>query len=383
MKKILAVLVSALFLAGCASSSKELETGDYDAALKKSAKKIKKNPSKYEEVDIFQDAYRMANKRDNADIARLKQQGNPANWAQIYRIYTRLKQHQDLALSLPPVGVTFEEKDYTNDLLEAKSGAANYAYSQGEELMAKGDQMSARKAHAKYSEAKGYLPDFRDVDAKIALAKQMGMTNVFYRVENLSGVVVPNEMIGNLQAMEVNDLDKGWVNYDNVLDTTKIYQYSAVLSIKQILVSPEQLKESATMEQKKIEDGFDYVLDANGNVTKDTLGNDIKIPKFKTIHCSVLRFIQTKTADVTADLEYRDNLKGTVLKKEPVVAQAVFENKYVTVNGDVNALSPETQKELEAKAMPFPTDDDMLMQAGVTINTTAKQVLVNNKTFLK
>ena len=136
MKKFLAVLLGALIVVGCASSSKELETGDYDAAMKKSAKKIKKNPSKYEEVDIFQDAYRMANKRDNAEINRLKQQGNPANWARIYRLYMSLKSHQDLALSLPPVGVTFEEKDYTEDIESAKTNAASYAYAQGEELMA-------------------------------------------------------------------------------------------------------------------------------------------------------------------------------------------------------------------------------------------------------
>lgn len=382
MKKLIAVFISALFLLACASSSKELETGDYDSAMKKSAKKIKRNPSKFEEVDIFQDAYRMANKRDNAEITRLKQQGNPANWAKIYSLYMKLKSHQDLALSLPPVGVTFEERDYTDDIITAKSNAADYAYSEGEKLLATYDKMDARKAHARYSEAKGYIPNFRDVDAKMAEAKRVGMTNVFYRVENVSGSEMSSEMLLQLQGLEVNDLDKGWVNYDSYIDTTLLYQYSAVLSIKLIEATPDQLKEVTTVEKKEVEDGFNYVLDANGNVTKDSLGNDIKIPKYKVIQCSVTRYNQSKSIRITADLEYRDNMKDAILKKEPVIAQAVFENNYVVVVGDQNALSPETQKELNAKPLPFPTDAGMMTQAGETMKVSTKEILVKNKTFL-
>ena len=61
MRKLLPFLLIAILFAACKSSTKQLERGDYDAALQKSAKKIKRNPSKNaEEVYIFNDAYRMA-----------------------------------------------------------------------------------------------------------------------------------------------------------------------------------------------------------------------------------------------------------------------------------------------------------------------------------
>ncbi len=86
MRSILPFLIITLIFVGCKSASKQLEKGNYDAALQKSAKKIKKNPTKNDdEVWVFNDAYRMATTRDNDAIARLKRKGDPALWEQIYR----------------------------------------------------------------------------------------------------------------------------------------------------------------------------------------------------------------------------------------------------------------------------------------------------------
>ena len=46
MRTILSFLIITFLFTGCKSSSKQLERGDYDAALQKAAKKIKRNPSK-------------------------------------------------------------------------------------------------------------------------------------------------------------------------------------------------------------------------------------------------------------------------------------------------------------------------------------------------
>ncbi|MBL4594196.1 MAG: hypothetical protein JKX68_10330, partial [Flavobacteriales bacterium] len=105
MKKLIPFLIIAILFASCKSSSKQLSTGNYDAAIKKSAKKIRKNPGKFEEVDTFNDAYRMAYDRDNTEVNRLKQEGNPANWGKIYYLYVKMNKHQDIAASLPPVGI--------------------------------------------------------------------------------------------------------------------------------------------------------------------------------------------------------------------------------------------------------------------------------------
>lgn len=383
MKKLLFLFISISFLLACSSSSKKLESGNYDAALKKSAKKIKKSPGKFEEVNTFNAAYKGAYNKDNTELNRLKQQGNPANWSKIYQIYVRMKGRQDLASSLPPVGLDYQERDYDSEILTAKNNATEYAYAKGDELMAKNDRMEARKAYNFYKEAKRYTNDFKDVDQKIDLAKKAGITNVFFRIEDNAEMLVPQEMMQEIQNIDVNDLDKGWVNYDSYIDTTTLYHYSVILSVKLVEVTPDDIAKTHTVEKKEVSDGFDYILDGNGNVKKDSLGNDIKIPKFKTIQCNVTRYHQTKSARISGDIEYYDNASDQLLKKEPIVSESFFENRYVLPLGNIEALSPQTQQELNTKPMPYPYPDALIMQAGEIMKAMSKDILVNNKEFLK
>ncbi len=383
MKKLAPFLILIILIASCKSSSKQLENGNYDAALKKSAKKIKKSPGKFEEVDTFNSAYRLAYEQDNTEVNRLKQLGDPANWSKIYQIYTRMKGRQDLAASLPPVGINYEEHDFTGEIANAKSNATEYAYAKGEELMLKNNRFDARKAFERYSEAMKYNPNYKDVKEKVATAKMAGITNVFFRIEDNTKMLVPQVLMEEIQNIDVNDLDKQWTNYDSYIDTNILYHYSIILNLKLIDVAPDKVAQNTTIENKEVSDGFDYVLDANGNVKKDSLGNDIKIPKYKTITCKVVRFQQNKAAHIAGDLEYYDNATDSKFKSEPIAADALFENRYTIPYGNVEALTPETQKELNTKPIPFPSDEALIMQAGEIIKSMTKEIIVKNKNYLK
>ena len=127
MKRILSLLTIVVFLAACSSSEKKLDRGDYDTALQMAAKKIKRNPGKnYEEVDIFNRAYDGAVKRDKSQLDRWQKQGNPANWKKIYNLYIKMNNREELARSLPPVGIDFDDIDYYQDIQNAKYKNAKY-----------------------------------------------------------------------------------------------------------------------------------------------------------------------------------------------------------------------------------------------------------------
>lgn len=383
MKQIIFSFIIATTLLGCASSSKKYDKGDYDSAMEISAKKIKKDPGKFEEVDIFNDAYRMAYVKDKAEVDRLKGEGNPANWGKIYTIYVRMNHRQELAKTLPPVGIVFEEQDFASEIENAKTKAAEYSYAKGIEQLGKNDKLAARDAHSMFVVAKSYIPTFRDVDEKIAEAKFKGTTNVFFTIEDKSKVVAPKTLMEELQAINVNDLDKDWLNYDNNIDSNRIYHYSIILTMNDILVSPEEMKETITQESKEIEDGFSYVLDANGNVKKDSLGNDIKIPKYKTIHCAIKRVQQRKSARITGNINYYDNVANKLMKAEPITSDALFENFYAVANGDLNALSPQSHKDLQTQPVPFPPSPDLIIQAGNVLKGMTKDIIVKNSGYLK
>ena len=339
MKRTILLFTIAALLFACASSSKKLEKGDYDAAMQISAKKIMKDPGKFEEVDVFNDAYRMANNKDKAEIDRLKQVGDRANWGKIYQLYNNLKRRQELAATLPPVGINYDNEDYTSEIENAKNQAAMYAYEKGNELLQSGNRFEARKAHAFFIEANNYIPNYQDVNERINAAKILGTTNVYFEIADNSGIVAPKAMMDDIQSMNVDELD--------------------------------------------VEDGFDYVLDANGNVTKDSLGNDIKIYKYKTISCTVNRYIQKKAARITANLNYFDNYTNNKIKTEPVVSDALLENQYTIAVGELDSLSTETRKELNTKAVPFPPTEELLIQAGNVMKEMTKTAIVSNKSLIK
>jgi hypothetical protein len=383
MKKIIPFLLIVVLFTSCKSSSKQLEKGDYDAALKKSAKKIKRSPGKFEEVDVFNEAFKLANTRDEEAILRLKKKGEPALWAKIYETYLAMDKRQNLAISLPPVGINFDEKDYTSDIKTARLKAAEYAYAKGSQLLKIDNRFEARKAHARFLEVKRYEKNYKDVDAKLAEAKFKGITNVFFSIEDHSKIVAPQGLIAELQRINMNGLNSTWKNYDTDVDAKKTYHYSIFLNLKLIDVSPEEVKQNMFTESREIEDGFDYALDANGNVKKDTLGNDIKVIRYRTIICNIKEMHQYKTARISGTIDYIDNFNNKLLKSEPITSDAVFEHHYAVANGNLNALKPTTKHRLGIDPLPFPHDEPLILQAGDVLKEIAKNIIVKNKRFLK
>ncbi len=384
MKKLIPFLIIAIFFVGCKSSTKQLERGDYDAALTKSAKKIKRNPSKNaDEVWVFNDAYKMATTRDEEAILRLKRKGDPSLWAKIYQTYLKMDKRQNLAISLPPVGIEFEEKDYTPNINESRLKAAEYAYAKGDQLLKIDNRFEARKAYNRFLEVKRYDEYYKDVDAKLAEAKFKGITNIFFKIEDHSKVVAPKGLIAEIQRINMDELNSTWKNYDTYVDTNKIYHYSVFLNINLIDVSPEEVKQNMYRESREIEDGFDYELDANGNVKKDTAGNDIKVIRYKTIVCDVKELHQFKTARISGTIDYIDNYTNKLLKSEPITSDAVFEHHYAVANGDLTALKPETRHKLGIDPLPFPFDEPLILQAGDVLKKITKDIIVRNKSFLK
>lgn len=358
--------------------------GRYDVAMQKSARKIKKKPTKIKEIDVFYEAYTAANKQSRERIEFLRKEGNPANNNEIYNQLSLIKTRQDLAKSLPAIGITFQFEDIDNELIESKNKAAEYSYAKGEQLLQKGDRNSAREAHAEFIRVKGLISNYKDVDEKLKHSLWLGTSNALFMMRNNSGAVLPPGFWEEMKKITIKELNTQWINYDNVQDTSKYYDYYIILNIKIIDVGPELVKENTFTESKQIQDGFEYVLDGKGNVKKDSLGNDIKKPKYKTITCTVLEVAQKKAAKVAGTLDYISNSDNQLIKSENVMADSFFDNVVSKiVAGDAAALKPETAKRLGGQPMPFPPDPDMLLRSAAIVKDISKNIIWNNKAILK
>jgi len=114
MKKIVPVLFILTFLlAGCGSSKKQLEKGNYDAAIDKAVRQLRKDPSDAKQIAILDRSYKIINDQDNERIRFLKLENKPANWDEIYQVSKRLNDRQAMVRSVTPLNLNGKSIEYT------------------------------------------------------------------------------------------------------------------------------------------------------------------------------------------------------------------------------------------------------------------------------
>lgn len=380
MKPLLVLLASALLFAGCTSSKTLLRNGRYDDAIYKSVHKLKKNPDKIKEVAVLTEAFRIANERDIERISFLKKSGQPDIWEEVFSLYSRLKYRQDAVKTLPAEvlsSIGFKAADYDNDVIESKRKAAEYFYARAMDLLSKNEKIAAREAYDNLLKVQSYYANYRDVDTQLQKALALGTTHVLFKMNNAAPVILPAGFEEDLLKIAVNDLDTRWVDFDPREVAGRSYDNVVLLNIRAIDVTPERIRERTWIESREVEDGWKYVYDANGNVKKDSSGNDIKETKYKTISCQLLETSMNKSAMVSGIIDFYDNTNSQLLKSEPITAQSNFDHVFVMAHGDVNALKPETRQHL-GKPLPFPNDFEMIMMSNDILKDVAKNIIHAN-----
>ncbi|MBN4061851.1 MAG: hypothetical protein COA57_09970 [Flavobacteriales bacterium] len=381
MMKRFAILLVILSLFGCAQ--KNLNSGNYDAAIRKSVRKLKKKPNSQKHINILTTAWNKANGHNNDRIKFLKTEGRPSHWDEIYSLYMNLKRRQTLVKTLPsaPKGISFS--DYDGYIIQAKEKAAEYHYEYGNRLLKKGNREDARRAYNEFTKVKRYYEVYRDLNDMISRAEFAGASNVLFKMQNATPAQLPKQFEQELTKISLYELNRKWLKYHTQEVEGHEYDYTILVNMKVIDVSPQNVKEKHYEESKKIRDGWEYELDENGNVKKDSLGNDIKKPKFRTLTCKVIESQQTKAATIRGSLDFLNNRNGQLLKTAPIAADAFFEHISAKPLGDLRALSPETHQKTKNHPVPFPADGALILQAGTTLKKMVKGIIWENKGLLK
>jgi hypothetical protein len=379
-----------LFFNACKSPQKLYERGDYDGAVTLAVEKLHARKVKEKDVQTLVEAFNYINQRDAEKLSRLQAERTPDNWTAIYDLAKRISYRQEL---VKPLVKLSDEKYYSKladlhfehgvnfILSEARDGAAAYLYNKGTENLNRarnGERLAAREAYNDFNSVNAYFANYKDVQQLSKEAYAMGINHVYVTVENDSRTILPADFERTLQSIFVRDLNSQWVKYHTFKDDNLRYEYSVVAKIARIEVSPELFDRNHHVEEARVEDGFDYVLDAKGNVAKDTLGNDLKIKRFKTVRADVFEVRQHKEAKVFGYLEYYDNRTKERVLSQPLESNAIFNHYAVRFEGDRRALCEKTCHLLGNSPVPFPTDAEILMTAAENLKGRAKSIVRNN-----
>jgi hypothetical protein len=153
------------------------------------------------------------------------------------------------------------------------------------------------------------------------------------------------------------------------------------VSFEQIDISPEQLSEKQFIKEKQVKDGYKYAVDTNGNVVKDSLGNKIKIDKFKTVRCTFNQFTQFKSARVAGNVIYTDLKTQQQINSYPLASEFIFEHIYANSSGDRRALDNDLMPYLDQVAIQFPTNEQMVYDAGEDLKARIKSIVSRHQFY--
>lgn len=391
MKKITTLL--ALFLIAAACGVKQtrnyLTSGDYDAAIKNSVDGLRGNKNakgKQDYVYLLEEAFAKAKERDLRDITAWFKDANPQNLEKIYNTYVQLNRRQEMIRPLLPLQLQKEGRDaifpfddYTDQIVSSKNALSKYLYDNSKALLANKDKVVVRRAYDDLVYLESINPGFKDVAKLKDEAKFKGTDFVNVYTKNETNMVIPVRLQDDLLDFSTYGLNDKWTVYHSNRQKGIDYDYGLIVNFRQINISPEQVKEKQFDKEKLVKDGVKNLLDANGNVVKDSLGHPIKVDNMKTVRISIYEFAQTKACQVTAKVDYINFQNNQLLQTFPLASEFVFTNMYSKYRGDKRACEETYYSNFDKKAVPFPSNEQMVFDTGNDLKAKLKDIIVRNK----
>ncbi|HOU97475.1 MAG TPA: hypothetical protein PLP65_01385 [Bacteroidales bacterium] len=383
----LSLALSLLFFS-CNVTKRYYIKGQYDRAIVRAVKKIKKQPNKEKEIVYLEKSYNAANQNDQERLKLLKTEGRPENWGEILDLYNSLKYRQSVIQPILPLKlgnrtISFPYIDYDKDIFNAKQNAAEYWYAKGKQLLNSGNRFQAREAYEKFKNVKYYFETYQDIDNLMALSLQKGVSKVAMQFENNTIFKLPADFKDKLFGLEFERLDSKWVRYFPNPDNNDQYHYVIKLNLKSIQILPEKIFVRESVKTKKVQDGTEVLLDNNNNVVKDSLGNPIRVPRMVEVTCKLIETVQQKGSHIEGEVIYFDIDNQKEITHKPLGSDYFFEHSIFVANGDLRALDEETRKKLGQLPVPFPNDMEMISGAVDIFKKVFSDLLYDNKYIIK
>lgn len=394
MKQSILLFLIITLLTACntvKSTRKSISSGNYNQAINASVEKLRKNKTnkKSEEfILLLRDAYAKANKRDLEKITFLKKQNNPENFETIYNIYVSLKNRQQKIEPLLPLEVNgkptkFHITSFDDEIIDYMDKTSDYLYINAKNALSKtSSKLEYRAIYDDLNYIENINPNYKDVRSLLEEARNLGTDFVYLYVTNSSKTIIPKRLEEDLLNIDTYGLNDFWTAYQTNQNKTINYDYSLELAIRNIVISPEQIREKEIIQEKDVKSGFKYLLDEKGKRVKDSLGKEITVDNLIKVQCNFYQFTQFKAASMTGQVIYHNKLTNQIEQSFPIQSEFVFENIYANYKGDKRALEDSFLDLLEVKAVPFPTNEQMVFSLGEDIKLNLKAIIIQN-TFRK
>lgn len=393
MKKLLLLITVSILLIACGGVKKTqeaLNTGNYDLVIQKAINQLKKNKTskrKQQYVILLEEAYAKALDRDLTALKFLKADGNPEKLEDIYNTYLAINDRQERIKPLLPLPILdkgknakFNIKDYSSKIINTKNQLSEHLYTNATSLLRTTKQKyDYRKVYEDFRYINKISPNYKDTRRLMEQAHRKGTDFVLVTLNNSTDKVIPQRLEDDLLNFNTYGLNDLWTVYHGNEVSQIDYDFGLILDLREINISPEQIREKQIIKEKQVKDGWKYATDDNGNVLKDSLGTKIKIDKFKNVRCELYEFTQFKTTQITGQVKYVNYTSKQLIEAFPISSEFAFEHIYANFDGDRRALEEQYLNLTNLRAVPFPTNEQMVYDTGEDLKAKLKSIITRNK----
>jgi hypothetical protein len=391
MKKITTLFILFILISSCGvkQTQNALSSGNYDQAIDNAISSLRSNKDKKGKQDyvyLLEEAFAKAKDRDLNYINLWTKENNPAQLEKIYNTYVQLNQRQENIKPILPLKLLNEGRnaifpfdDYSDKIVSSKNALAAYLYANAKKLMVSNDKMNFRKAFNDLNYLNQINPNYKDVLKLMDEAKFKGCDFVSVTTKNETNMIIPVRLQNDLLDFSTFGLNDAWTVYHNNKQKGIVYDYGMVINFRDILISPEQVKEREFVKERVVKDGVKKLIDANGKEVLDEKGKVVMVDDLKTVTARIYEFRQFKSSQVTAKIDYVNLRTNQLIQTFPLTSEFVFENIYATCNGDRRASDDNYFAYFDRKPVMFPNSEQMIYDTGQDLKAKIKNIITQNR----
>lgn len=394
MKKINLLLFAFFLIYSCGVKQTQnlLDSGNYDEAISIAVSNLHSNKDKKNKQDyiyLLEEAFSKAKERDLNTIDLLAKENNSSNLEKTYNTYLQLNNRQEKIKPLLPLKLLKEGRNavflfdnYNEQIISGKNALSQYLYANAKTLMSTSNKMNFRKAYDDLVYLNQINPNYKDVSQLIDDARFKGSDYVFVNTKNQTSMIIPVRLQNDLLDFSTYGLNDKWTVYQSSKQKGINYVYGLQINFREIYISPEQIKEKEFVKERLIKDGQKKMIDANGKVVVDDKGKEVYVDNLKSASVQIFEFRQFKSCQITAKVDYVYFKTNELIQTFPLTSEFVFENIYATYKGDRRASDDNYHPYFDKKAVPFPTNEQMVYDTGEDLKSKLKGI-INGNSFRK
>jgi hypothetical protein len=392
MKKITLLLSLFILVSSCSGVKQTqslLSTGNYDEAINTAVSNLRSNKDKkgkQEYIYLLEEAFAKAKERDLNTINLLVKEANPAQLEKLYLIYTQLHDRQEKIKPILPLKLINEGRNaifpfdnYNEQIISSKNALSSYLYANAKKLMLTSNKMNFRQAYDDLTYLNQINPNYKNVQQLMDEALIKGRDFVMVYTKNETNMIIPTRLQSDLLDFSTYGLNDKWTVYHNSKQKGTDYLYGIAINFRQITISPEQIKEKEFIKERQIKDGYKKLLDANGREVLDNTGKVVMVDYLRNVTVQIYEFRQYKSAQITAKVDYFNLKTNQLVQSFPLTSEFIFENIYATYKGDKRASDDNYYSFFDKKAVPFPSNEQMVYDTGEDLKNKLKNIISKNK----